>query len=146
MQEKQIRKMAKTGIVVDIENPERPEQPAEGGGIGCIALRGDMDALIMKEENDLPYRSKTPYAHMCGHDGHTTCLLGIAEWLMQRKAQLPKGKRVRLLFQPAEEGLGGPRPMIEEGCLEGVDEVYGYQPQPAVLPAGNGGRAASRAR
>ena len=85
---------------MDIENPDGPEP--KGEGLSCIALRGDMDALLMKEENDLPYRSQTAYAHMCGHDGHTTCLLGIAEYLMVHRAKLPKNKRVRLLFQPAE--------------------------------------------
>ena len=68
--------MAKTGFVVDIENPEG--EASSEGGANCIALRGDMDALLMKEETDLPYSSKTNHAHMCGHDGHTTCLLSIA--------------------------------------------------------------------
>ena len=80
VEEKNIKTVAKTGIIVDIENPEGEE--GSGGGINCIALRGDMDALLMKEETGLSYSSKTKYAHMCGHDGHTTCLLSIAEYLM----------------------------------------------------------------
>lgn len=80
-----------------------------------------MDALLMKEETGLPYSSKTKFAHMCGHDGHTTCLLSIAEYLMQNRDKIPKAKIVRLLFQPAEEDPGGAQPMIDEGCLEGVD-------------------------
>ena len=81
---------------MDIENPEGPA--SEDGPVNCIALRGDMDALLMKEETGLPYSSKTNHAHMCGHDGHTTCLLSIAEYLMQKRDKIPKGKRIRLLF------------------------------------------------
>ena len=119
VEEKNIKTVAKTGFVVDIENPEGPA--GQEGPANCIALRGDMDALLMKEETGLPYASKTNFAHMCGHDGHTTCILSIAEYLMLKRDKIPKGKRVRLLFQPAEEGPGGAKPMIEEGCLEGVD-------------------------
>ena len=75
IKEESIKSTAKTGYVVDIENPEGP---VSDGPVSCIALRGDMDALLMKEETGLPYSSKTSYAHMCGHDGHTTCLLSIA--------------------------------------------------------------------
>ena len=91
-----------------------------------IALRADIDALPMPENNpDLPYRSQTPFAHMCGHDGHIAMLLAGAEALIKHREKIPCGKGARLLFQPAEEGPGGAKPMIEEGCLEGVDEVYG---------------------
>ena len=117
--ENNIKNVAKTGFVVDIENPEG--EASSEGGVNCIALRGDMDALLMKEETGLPYSSKTNHAHMCGHDGHTTCLLSIAEYLMVKRKQIPKGKKIRLLFQPAEEGPGGAKPMIKEGCLDGVD-------------------------
>ncbi len=115
-----VRTVAKTGLVVDIQSEETKEKK------DCIAIRADMDALPMKEETGLPYASKTKFAHMCGHDGHTTCLLGLAEYLAKKKDKIPKDKKVRLLFQPAEEGPGGARPMIKEGCLDGVDEVYGY--------------------
>lgn len=63
---------------------------------------------------------------MCGHDGHMSTIL-TATWAIKKKlSRMPKNKMVRLLFQPAEEGPGGAEPMIKEGCLEGIDEVYGY--------------------
>jgi hippurate hydrolase len=95
-----------------------------------------MDALPMKEMNtDLPYKTVTPYAHMCGHDGHMVMLLSACQLLSKRLSKIPSNKRIRILFQPAEEGPGGAKPMIEEGCLEGVDEVYGLHNIPN-FPAG----------
>jgi len=70
-------------------------------------------------------------AHLCGHDGHMASLLGAATLIAKRARRLPACCTVRLLFQPAEEGPGGAKPMIEEGCLEGVDECYGYHNWPA---------------
>ena len=63
---------------------------------------------------------------MCGHDGHVATILSVAYVLSKSLDKIPKDRTIRLLFQPAEEGPGGAKPMIEEGCLEGVDEVYGY--------------------
>lgn len=97
-----------------------------------IALRADMDALPIQETNDVPYRSEVPgIMHACGHDGHTALLLGVARVLASWREKL-RG-RVRFIFQPAEEGEAGAVAMIEDGCLEGVDEIYGlhlwnYQP------------------
>lgn len=69
-----FREMAKTALVVDLKGKKSPE-----GDDRCIAFRADMDALSMNEENQhLPYRSKCFAAHMCGHDGHVTCLLAFA--------------------------------------------------------------------
>lgn len=63
---------------------------------------------------------------MCGHDGHMATLLLTAAVLHQNRNLIPKGKLIRLLFQPAEEGPGGAKPMIEDGCLNNIDEVYGF--------------------
>ena len=128
--------MATTGYVVDIAGtgPASSSAGADAGADAgaasskkpaCIALRADMDALRMTEgPNGLPYRStNNGAAHMCGHDGHMAALLGAATLIANARDRLPTGTSVRLLFQPAEEGPGGAPPMIEAGCLNGVDEV-----------------------
>jgi amidohydrolase len=91
-----------------------------------IAWRADIDALPLTEVLDAPFASSTPgVMHACGHDGHTAIAITMAEILAARRAELP-GTAV-FLFQPAEEVLGGARPMIEAGALDNprVDEVYG---------------------
>lgn len=116
------RPMAETGVVADLEI--RP-------GEGYVALRADLDALPMQEHTELPYRSvHDGRAHKCGHDGHTTILLGVAAQLARHRERLPGN--VRLLFQPAEEGVrgGGARVMVREGVLEGVREIYGLHNWP----------------
>lgn len=98
-----------------------------GGSLGrTIALRADMDALPMQDEKNVPYKSTVDgKMHSCGHDAHMTILLGVAKILSGMRDQL-KGN-VKLLFQPAEETVGGAKPMIEEGALENppVDGVFG---------------------
>jgi len=108
--------VGRTGVVGDIEVP---------GAAQCMALRADMDALPMDEENDVPHRSRNPgAAHMCGHDAHTAMLLGAAHVLAGRKEQLSCS--VRFIFQPNEEALPGGAPaMIQEKCLEGIDCIFG---------------------
>lgn len=125
-----IKDCAGTGLVVDIKG--RGEvQSAKEGTIKMIALRTDIDALPIPENNPhLSYKSSTEFAHMCGHDGHMTILLSAAQVLASKRDKIPKGKTVRLLIQPAEEGPGGAEPMIKEGCLVGVDEVYGFHNMP----------------
>ena len=88
-----------------------------------IGVRGDMDALPIEEENDVEYRSCVPgVMHACGHDVHTTVLLGLAELLVKMKKEL-KGT-VKFFFQPAEETVGGAERMIQEGVLENPDVDY----------------------
>jgi len=99
-----------------------------------IGLRADMDALPMDEQNDLPYRSQRPgVAHTCGHDGHTSALLGTAKHLV---AHPPGSGRVVLIFQPAEEGGRGAIRMVEDGLFERwpCDEVYAFHNMPALKP------------
>ena len=71
---------------------------------------------------------------MCGHDVHMTCLVGGLAKVLEKLDQIPSDKHVRLLFQPAEERVGGAFGMIQEGALEGVDEVYGCHNWPYGPP------------
>ena len=88
-----------------------------GRGRRTVALRADMDALEMHEQNDVPYRSRRPgMMHACGHDGHVACLLGAASMLQEMRSHLPGN--VKLIFQPGEEGAGGAARMIRDGVLE----------------------------
>ncbi len=89
----------------------------KGGSSGkTIGLRADMDALPIKEETGLFFASTNENMHACGHDAHTAILLGVAKILNKHRESI-KGN-VKLLFQPAEEGPGGAKPMIEESALE----------------------------
>ena len=103
--------VGKTGIVAELT----------GGRPGkTIALRADMDALLIQEAAEVPFRSQIDgLMHACGHDAHVACLLGCA-MLLQPKMESLAGS-VRLLFQPAEEATGGAEPMILDGALDGVD-------------------------
>ena len=97
----------------------------KGAGGKRIGLRADMDALPMEENTNLTWRSTVPGAfHGCGHDGHTTMLLGTARYLAETRNF---DGTVHFIFQPAEEGLGGARAMIKDGLFEKFpcDEIYG---------------------
>ncbi|MER2237934.1 MAG: amidohydrolase, partial [Psychrobacillus sp.] len=109
------RKTEPTGVIAEIYGKTDGK---------TVALRGDMDALSVQQLNNVPYASKIEgKMHACGHDAHTSMLLIAAKALSEVKDQLP-GK-VRLLFQPAEEIAQGAKAMVEQGAMEGVDNVFG---------------------
>lgn len=100
-----------------------------------VALRADFDALPIQEETDVPFRSKVDgVMHACGHDGHTATLLGLAKALNEMKKDL--AGTVVFIHQHAEEVVpGGAKSMIEAGCLDGVDAIFGVHLQ-AEIPLG----------
>lgn len=119
------RGLGGTGVVGVLEG-NRPGR--------SIGLRADMDALPMEEMTNLPYASQTPGVfHGCGHDGHTTILLGAARYLAETR---DFAGRAVFIFQPAEEGLGGARAMIRDGLFERFpcDELYGLHNAPGQRP------------
>jgi len=121
--------IGRTGVVGVI----RGRKTASGRAIG---LRADMDALPIQEVLDHPYKSTNAgIMHACGHDGHTAMLLGAARYLAETRNF--DGTAV-VIFQPAEEGGGGGREMVEEGMMDrfAIDEVYGMHNAPG-LPAGS---------
>ncbi len=122
------RGLATTGVVGTLKG-KRPGQKT-------IGLRADMDALHLQEKNEFDYASvHANKMHACGHDGHTTMLLGAAKHL----AAAPDfAGTVHFIFQPAEEGLGGARVMIEEGLFDkfNCDAVYGMHNMPG-FPSGH---------
>jgi amidohydrolase len=119
--------VGKTGVVGVIRG--------EGGDNGrAVGLRADMDALPMHEENDFPHVSRFKgRMHGCGHDGHTTMLLGAARYLAATRRF---GGTVYLIFQPGEEGFAGGKAMVEEGLFERfpADEIYALHNWPALPP------------
>lgn len=112
-----------------------------GGKPGkTVALRADIDALPIEEETGLAYASKNPgWMHACGHDAHTAIQLGAARLLYEARDEIPGS--IRLLFQPAEETIGGAEPMIAAGAMDSVDAVYGLH----VAAQAPTGRIATRA-
>ena len=114
------RGLAVTGIVGTLTNGSGPS----------IGLRADLDALDMQELNKFDYSSKHPgKMHACGHDGHTTMLLGAARYLAETKKF---SGTVQFIFQPAEENEGGGKLMVDDGLFEKfpVDAVYGMHNWP----------------
>ena len=89
----------------------------------CLAIRADCDGLPIKEETGLPFASTNGNMHACGHDGHAASGLGVAAVLMQIKEHL-RGT-IKLIFQPAEEGVRGAKSIVENGHLDGVDFCIG---------------------
>ncbi len=120
------RGVGKTGIVGVLRN---------GNGQASVGLRADMDALPIHEATGLTYASRNPgRMHACGHDGHTTMLLGAAKYLAETRNF---NGTVNFIFQPAEEGVGGALEMLKEGLFERFpcNAVYGMHNRPG-LPVG----------
>ncbi len=126
------RGYVKTGIVAVIEGKDP--------GAATVLLRGDMDALPIEEQNDVPYRSQNKgVMHACGHDVHSTCALGAA--LILHRLRHEWQGTVKVMFQPGEEVLpGGASLMIEEGVLDGVDKAVALH----VFPSMDAGRVGFR--
>ena len=115
----------KTGVVANIPGTDFDT---------TIAFRADMDALPILDLKKTDYASKNKgVCHACGHDTHMTMNLGIARYFFEKKIVPPCN--IRLIFQPAEETVGGAKPMIEAGVLEGVDYIYGIHISEEI-PAG----------
>jgi amidohydrolase len=112
-----------TGIICDVGSGDGP----------TVALRADIDALPLQDEKDASYRSTVPGScHACGHDVHTTILLGTSIFLAQQAAAGLLPGRVRLVFQPAEELPGGALEVMAQGGISGVDRIFGLHCDPRV--------------
>ncbi|MGH3097153.1 MAG: amidohydrolase [Streptosporangiales bacterium] len=124
-----------TGLVCDV-GPRGGDSGS--GGVEHsgprVALRGDIDALPLQDEKDVPYRSLVDGAcHACGHDVHTTALLGAGLFLAAEAAAGGLTTGVRLLFQPAEEVIpGGADAVVSEGVLDGVGRIFALHCDPAL--------------
>jgi amidohydrolase len=134
----QPRPLQGTGLVCDI-GPERAPDPSTGApGAGPelprLALRADMDALPVQDRCGLEWQSTVPgLAHACGHDVHTTVLLGAGLVLAALDAQGALTRPVRLVFQPAEEVMpGGAHDVLAQGALDGVDRVMALHCEPKL--------------
>ena len=121
---KAFQNIGKTGVVGVLKGSKK--------GDGSIGLRADMDALEMPEENNFEHKSKSKdKMHACGHDGHMAMLLGAAKYLSETKNF---GGTVYFIFQPAEEGLGGGKVMVEEGLFQEfpMQTVWGMHNWPGL--------------
>ena len=124
------RGLAQTGVVGTLDGSK-----PSNGTVSAIGLRADIDALDIQERNDVPYQSlNAGKMHACGHDGHTTMLLGAAKYLAETRNF---SGTVHFIFQPAEENEGGGRVMVEDGLFKlfDADAVFGMHNWPG-LPVG----------
>ena len=120
------RGLAKTGVVGILR---------QGRSTRAIGLRADLDALPLEEKNDFAHRSTHPgKMHACGHDGHSTMLLGAARHLAEHRDAIDFDGTVYFIFQPAEESEGGAKVMIEDGLFSQfpMDAVYGLHNWPGI--------------
>jgi len=119
------KRIIKTGVMGEIQGAREGK---------TIALRADIDALNISEDTDLPYQSKNPgKMHACGHDAHTAMLLGAAQILYNYRKHLEGS--IKLIFQPAEEGGGGAKLIVDAGHLKNVEAVFGLHVW-SPLPSG----------
>jgi hippurate hydrolase len=110
-----LHKIAGTGVIYDV---------TDGDSKDGICIRADIDALPQKETTGLPCACTTGAAHSCGHDGHTATLLAASQVLIKQANKIPPGKRLRLLFQPAEETFQGAERVIAENGISQINEIY----------------------
>ena len=123
------RRIGKTGVLGILRG--------DGAGHGVVALRADIDALPIQEQNQSDYRSEVDgKMHACGHDAHTAMLLGAARLLAQSRTEW--GGEVRFFFQPGEETGKGAEDFLAAGCLEGVRRIFGLHVT-SDLPVGTVG-------
>src|SRR6202167_545132 len=119
-----------TGLVVHIGTLDEEDSYTERP---VVALRADLDALPMADEKDVPYRSTVPNAcHACGHDVHTTILLGTGLYLAQQAAAGSLPGRVRLIFQPAEEAASGALDVLAAGGIASVGRIFALHCDPRL--------------
>lgn len=115
-----------TGVVCDVGG--------DGSDVPALGLRGDIDALPLDDRKDVPYRSEVAGAcHACGHDVHTTVLLGTATVLVELQRRGVRVPPVRLIFQPAEEVVpGGAEDVIADGALDGLRRMFAFHCDPKL--------------
>jgi len=119
-------KIGKTGVIATL-SAQRPGP--------TVAMRADMDALPLEEQNDVPYKSKHPgVMHACGHDGHIAMMLGVVRCLVETGWSEKGAGKILFIFQPAEEGGAGARAMIETGILdsEPIAAIFAGHMQPEL--------------
>jgi amidohydrolase len=124
-----ITEIGATGFVIELKGSKTVEASCSGSMENQpsrkIAIRAEIDALKMKEDNPgIDYSTTTDYAHMCGHDGHAVSLIGAFALIYHRIDRIPSNNSVKFIFQPAEETMKGAKIIIESGILKDVDQIF----------------------